>query len=301
MSEVKLRVLCVAHGCVGKISVGRATVLKHIMRSMHRMMQSSGTSEGLRGLLDSSLVQSVKKVMGNRTVFGANVLAIGRFVPSSTVSTTLNSFVAINIMATFVHNEPTCLPVIQEAGLPEAFYTVVESGLEPIIEVVQSIPNAMGALCLNQVGQDQLSSRPGIIPGFFSIFTSEKHQRMLQEKENAVIIGTAVEELVRHHPTLKNQVFEAIKHTMAKIEELGNAYQVPDENKHWYVLQPTKTSGAGVGTSDIDIDMDASTQAGSSGVAASAEPEATPHLFEDSSFKSHDNVIVSFIDVLGKV
>ena len=38
-------------------------------------------------------------------------------------------------MATFVHNEPTCLTVIQEAGLPEVFYTVVESGLDPIIEV----------------------------------------------------------------------------------------------------------------------------------------------------------------------
>lgn len=42
---------------------------------------------------------------------------------------------AINIMATFVHNEPTCLSVIQETGLPEAFYNVVESGLEPVIEV----------------------------------------------------------------------------------------------------------------------------------------------------------------------
>lgn len=38
-------------------------------------------------------------------------------------------------MSTFIHNEPTCLGVIQEAGLPEAFYRVVESGLEPIIEV----------------------------------------------------------------------------------------------------------------------------------------------------------------------
>ena len=38
-------------------------------------------------------------------------------------------------MATFVHNEPTCLNVLQEAGLPEAFYQVVESGIEPIIEV----------------------------------------------------------------------------------------------------------------------------------------------------------------------
>lgn len=38
-------------------------------------------------------------------------------------------------MATFVHNEPTCLTVIQEAGLPEVFYNVIEEGLEPIIEV----------------------------------------------------------------------------------------------------------------------------------------------------------------------
>lgn len=42
---------------------------------------------------------------------------------------------AINIMATFVHNEPTCLNVIQEAGLPDTFYKIVEFGLEPVIEV----------------------------------------------------------------------------------------------------------------------------------------------------------------------
>lgn len=42
---------------------------------------------------------------------------------------------AINIMATFVHNEPTCLTVIQEARVPEAFYCAVDTGLEPVIEV----------------------------------------------------------------------------------------------------------------------------------------------------------------------
>ena len=41
---------------------------------------------------------------------------------------------AINILATFVHNEPTSLTVIQEAGVPEAFYKAVEAGLEPVIE-----------------------------------------------------------------------------------------------------------------------------------------------------------------------
>ena len=50
---------------------------------MHRMMQSSGTSEGLRGLLDSSLLKSVKKIMENRSVFGPTVLPIGVFISES--------------------------------------------------------------------------------------------------------------------------------------------------------------------------------------------------------------------------
>ena len=48
-------------------------------------------------------------------------------------------------MATFVHNEPTCLGVIQENGLPESFYKVVESGLEPAFEV-RSLEYAPGCL-----------------------------------------------------------------------------------------------------------------------------------------------------------
>lgn len=160
----------------------------------------------------------------------------------------------------------------------------------------------MGALCLNQVGQDQLASRPGIIPGFFSIFTSEKHQRMLQEKENSVIIGTAVEELVRHHPALKTQVFEAVQTTLGKIEELGNAYTVPEEHKHWYMLRPTKGNSGGSSSTvtlggDRDIEMDAAE--GSASVNAELESILQGH--EDNSFKAHDNVIVSFIDVFCKV
>jgi E3 ubiquitin-protein ligase HUWE1 len=38
-------------------------------------------------------------------------------------------------MSTFVHNEPTSLAIIQEAGLPETFYRAIESGVEPSIEV----------------------------------------------------------------------------------------------------------------------------------------------------------------------
>ena len=61
----------------GKLSVARTAVLKHTLRSVHRMMQSSGTTEGLRGLLDSSLLKSVKKIMQHRAIFGPSALALG--------------------------------------------------------------------------------------------------------------------------------------------------------------------------------------------------------------------------------
>jgi E3 ubiquitin-protein ligase HUWE1 len=61
----------------GHLSVARASVLKHSLRSMHRMMQSSGTSEGLRGLIDSSLLPSIKKIIENRALFGPSILSIG--------------------------------------------------------------------------------------------------------------------------------------------------------------------------------------------------------------------------------
>ena len=44
---------------------------------MHRMMQTSGTSEGLRGLIDSSLLKSVKKIIGCRSLFGPSILPFG--------------------------------------------------------------------------------------------------------------------------------------------------------------------------------------------------------------------------------
>lgn len=44
---------------------------------MHRMMQTSGTSEGLRGLIDSTLLGSVKKIIGCRSLFGPSILPFG--------------------------------------------------------------------------------------------------------------------------------------------------------------------------------------------------------------------------------
>ncbi|KAK0485978.1 hypothetical protein IW261DRAFT_1662959 [Armillaria novae-zelandiae] len=241
------------YGHHNEIPVARAAVLKHILRSMHRMMQSSGTSEGLRGLIDTSILKSIKKIIEYRGLFGASVLPI-----------------AINIMATFVHNEPTSLAVIQEAGLPEAFYKAIELGVEPAIEVIQAIPNAIGALCLNEVGQAQLTARPSIIPSIFSIFTSDRHLKVLLEKENAVLI-----------------------------EDLGNTFEPPEDAKQWYRLLASSTVTP---SSDDDVTMEDAQTAGQAPAPAPRTSEDKKHSSpgEEGAQKAHDNPIVSFIDVLGR-
>ncbi|KAF8906522.1 hypothetical protein CPB84DRAFT_1675694 [Gymnopilus junonius] len=266
---------------MGELPVQRIAVLKHILRSMHRMMQSSGTAEGLRGLIDMSLLKSIKKIFEYRGLFGPSIFPLG-----------------INIMSTFVHNEPTSLAIIQETGLPEVFYQAIEIGIESAIEVIQAIPNAVGALCLNEAGQALLLKRPTIIPAIFAIFSSEQHLKVLIDKENAVIIGTAVDELIRHHPSLKTAVFDALKSTLSKVEHLGSCFVPPADIKHWYQLIPVATYNP----SDEDVtmhDVDPGALEQSSG-RIKVEVLEDEHEEEDTTSQSHDNTVVSYIDIIGR-
>ena len=62
----------------GELPIQRVAVLKHILRSMHRMMQSPGTAEGLRGLIDMSLLSSIKKIVQYRGLFGATIFPLSQ-------------------------------------------------------------------------------------------------------------------------------------------------------------------------------------------------------------------------------
>ena len=160
-------------------------------------------------------------------------------------------------------------------------------------------------MCLNEAGQAQLSTRPSIIPAILAIFTSERHLKVLIDKENAVIIGTAVDELIRHHPSLKSAVFNAIRSTLSNIEDLGMSFVCPTDIKQFYQLMPIM----GV-TGDILLDNDVNMQDDLRESIEAPEEIAQETLLEaaeedtdedDITTKSHDNTVVSFIDILGRV
>lgn len=156
----------------------------------------------------------------------------------------------------------------------------------------------MGALCLNQAGQDQLTARPSIIPGIFSIFTSERHLKILRDKENAVLIGTSIDELIRHHPSLKTSVFDAVKSTLSKIEDMGNTYVIPEDKKEWYELLPVQPTKEGAEMAMEGIEAEAVESASAS---ASDQFLQEDVLRDDPTRRDHDNNVVMFIDVICRV
>lgn len=141
----------------------------------------------------------------------------------------------------------------------------------------------------------------------FSILTSDRHIKTLQEKENATYLGAAMDELIRHHPSLKEAVFSAIKGVMQRIEELGNAYPIPIAEAANYGLRAIP--------SDQDVEME---KVESMGTGSVEESNAVPASMEndvdiplkkpedvDASAQAEDaspaHPIITYIDIACRV
>lgn len=115
-----------------------------------------------------------------------------------------------------------------------------------------------------------------------------------------MIIGTAVDELIRHHPSLKHSVFEALKSTLSHLENVGMSYTSSDDIKRWYQL----ISVSQVRTPSADITMQEPTSSSQQGHETHLADDEGPGQLDDqddSEEKSHANLIVNYIDVLGRV
>ncbi|GAA5961735.1 hypothetical protein JCM21900_000844 [Sporobolomyces salmonicolor] len=238
----------------GLLSFSQGALIKNLLRATQRLMTTAGTTEGLRNLIDTSMLGSVKKVMEHRKVFGPQIFSL-----------------VTNIAATFIHNEPTHLTTVQEAKVPEAFYDALEGEIPASIDVLQAIPNAVGAFCLNQAGLTQFTSR-SLISSYFAIFLSPAHVDLLRDRDSAVLLGGAIDELVRHHPTLRDRVMESITHVFEEIKQKGEAF-VPPEGEQGYGLMPAK--------SDEAMAVDEQTGASHQAEASESQTAAASSIAED--------------------
>lgn len=237
--------------------------LRWMFRFVNHIMQHNGGGfdRVLRNLIDSpQLLTSLRLVFENVRVFGSHVWSN-----------------AVNILSSFIHNEPTSYAVIAEAGLsrsllaavmgrelnaeekppaiepagadlvpeeehpaqgpssdltaaetPKKEYvmarppgTLLAQGIIPAIEALACVPGAFGAICLNSSGLDLFQSSDAL-ESFFEIFESPEHVKCLKDDPNLVRqLGTAFDELIRHHPALKSSIMSAVIVMTARVNLLA--------------------------------------------------------------------------------
>ena len=208
----------------------------------HMMTHTGGNFDRLmRQLIDSSqLLNALRTVLSNASIFGSTVWSM-----------------AVNVLTSFIHNEPTSYQVIAEAGLSDAFLetvagepaseataaaiasitdaanaqqqrvyaprepgTPLATGILPVAEAISTLPPAFGAICLAEAGM-KLFQSSNALPRFFEIFESPAHVKALDaDTEMPTMIGNTFDELVRHHPPLKARVLACLSELIARVVQL---------------------------------------------------------------------------------
>ncbi|GMK58897.1 hypothetical protein CspeluHIS016_0603390 [Cutaneotrichosporon spelunceum] len=206
--------------------------VKAELRSIYRMLQSTGGAEGFRNVVDTDLPKSLKRIMTNSDKFG-----------------TRNFSLAINIMATIVHNEPTSLGILQEAQLPQTLYEVLEEKMPDAFEVVYTLPNAIGAICLNAAGLEDTIKHFRVVENIIRVAITWNPDDFV-ERDTVHTIAQAIDELVRHHPTLRPHVRAAIVGLLKEAIEEGNAFKPTAKEVNDYAVDPNDVAP------DMEVDKD---------------------------------------------
>jgi len=221
--------------------------LKAELRSIFRMLQSTGGTEGLRNVVDTDLPKSIKRIFLDMEKFGKR-----------------NFAVATNIMATIVHNEPTSLAILQEMQLPQTFYDVLDKDMPESFEVICTMPNAIGAICLNPAGLAATLEHFGVIKKLIRATVTLKPEA--HERDNIASIGASLDELVRHHPALRPKTLESIAEILKEAIAEGQEFHPPVSEVNEYAVEPS------LARTDMEVEPAAET----ADAAETAEPSAEP-------------------------
>lgn len=85
------------------------------------------------------------------------------------------------------------------------------------------MPFALGAICLNPVGLTRVKElKP--FKSLLKLFCRDEYLRSLLDEDVATFLGHATDELIRHHPDLKQDIMDSIKELMEEILKIGSNF-----------------------------------------------------------------------------
>jgi Domain of Unknown Function (DUF913) len=158
----------------------------------------AGHGERVRNVVDSEVIGSLKEILQNLDLFGG---FIGTF--------------ASKLLAVIIHNEPTSYAALHENGLPQAFLNMTATEIPPSADLISTIPNVFDAICINAQGKELFSQYN--FEGFFRVFRSIEHCKVMTKAHCASDTGAGMDELLRHHPELKDTFLKSLNQMMKDV------------------------------------------------------------------------------------
>lgn len=133
-------------------------------------------------------------------------------------------------------------PANFQSMLSRSSNAVLAKGILPATDAIVTIPQAFGAICLNNTGMD-LFVRSNALTTFFEIFESPDHVKSMDnESELARLLGSSFDELVRHHPRLKDLVMLSVLSMIIRVGYFCNPKYTDETRGAKLSTGPDKTS-----------------------------------------------------------
>jgi len=158
--------------------------LQTFLNLLNRLLKT-GHGERVRNVVDSEVIRSLRDILKDLILFGGFL-----------------GMQASKLLAVIIHNEPTSYAALHENGLPQAFLDMIEEGIPPSADLISVVPNVFDAICINTQGKELFSKYN--FDGFFRIFRSIEHCKVMTKGHCASDCGAGMDELLRHHPELKD-------------------------------------------------------------------------------------------------
>lgn len=190
----------------------RAALVKSMLNFLKKAIQEPGFSESMRHLMEGSLPASLKHIISNAEYYGASLFLL-----------------ATDVVTVYVFGEPSLLSSLQDNGLTDVvLHALLVKDVPATREVLGSLPNVFSALCLNSRGLAAfVACKP--FERLFKVLLSPDYLPAMRRRrssdpmgDTASNLGNAMDELMRHQPSLKAQAMKAIVKLLEEVCLLGS-------------------------------------------------------------------------------
>lgn len=262
----------------------RAALLKSMLNFLKKAFNDAAFSECIRHLMEGSLPNSLKNLIANAEYYGPSLFLL-----------------ATDVVTVYVYQEPSLLSALQENGLTDiVLYALLVKEVPATREVLGSLPNVFSALCLNNRGLEAFA-KYNPFEKLFNILLSPKYLPAMRRRrsseptnDTASVLGNAMDELMRHQPSLRQDATMAIINLLEELVYMGTDPKFVCWRPHSKsdLLPPNNSRSANNTEGSSDEEEDDEEEASTSSQNAQAE------RLENQSHPNSERQPIALIDYI---